>query len=94
MAQVSVTQIIVVVGFLAALIAVQIVLQRNARGIGKRLGRGREIQMVEVTALGPNDRLSLVEADGQRILVLTGRHGAGAFMVLGASQNDHAAEAP
>ncbi len=94
MAQVSLTQILVVVGFLAALIVVQIVLHRNARGIGKRLGRGREIQVIEVTALGPNDRLSLVEADDQRILVLTGRHGAGAFMVLGTSRQSHAAEAP
>ena len=92
MAQVSLTQIIVVVGFLAALIAVQIVLQRNARGIGKRLGRGREIRVVEVTALGTHDRLSLVEADGQRILVLTGRHGAGAFMELGPSAPEHGAE--
>lgn len=94
MEQVSLTQMIVVVGFLAALIAVQIVLRRNARGISNRLGRGREIKVVEVTALGPNDRLSLVEADGQRILVLIGRHGAGAFMVLGPTLHDHAAEAP
>ena len=92
MAQVSLTQIIVVVGFLAALIAVQIVLQRNARGIGKRLGRGREIRVVEVTALGTHDRLSLVETDGQRILVLTGRHGAGAFMALGPAAPEHGAE--
>lgn len=92
MAQVSLTQIIVVVGFLAALIAVQIVLQRNARGIGKRLGRGREVRLLEVAALGPNDRLSLVEADGQRILVLTGRNGAGAFMALGPATQDQAAE--
>jgi flagellar biogenesis protein FliO len=92
MAQVSLTQIIVVVGFLAALIAVQIMLQRNARGIGKRLGRGREIRVVEVAALGTHDRLSLVEANGQRILVLTGRHGAGAFMALGPVLPEHGAE--
>lgn len=94
MVQVSLTQIIVVVVFLAALIAVKIVLQRNARGIGKRLGRGREIQVVEVTVLGPNDRLSLVEVDGQRILVLTGRHGVGAFMVLGPATQENTVEAP
>lgn len=93
MAQVSLTQVVVVVGFLAALIAVQIVLQRHARGIGKQLRRGREITLVEVTALGPHDRLSLVEADGQRILVLTGRHGAGAFMALGPAASEQASEA-
>lgn len=83
MAELSVTQVIVVVGFLAVLIAVQIVLKRHAQGIGKRLGRGREIRLVEVAALGPHERLSLVEADGQRILVLTGRNGSGAFHALG-----------
>jgi flagellar biogenesis protein FliO len=83
MSEVSLTQVIVVVGFLAVLIAVQIVLRRNAHGIGNRLGRGREIRVVEVTAIGPNDRLCLVETGGQRILVLTGRHGAGAFLHLG-----------
>lgn len=83
MAEVSLTQVIMVVGFLAALIAVQIVVRRHAQGIGKRLGRGRDIRLVEVTALGAHERLSLVEADGQRILVLTGRNGTGAFLPLG-----------
>jgi hypothetical protein len=77
MAEVSLTQVIVVVGFLAVLIAIQIVLRRNAQGIGSRLGRGREIRLVQ------HERLCLVEADGQRILVLTGRQGAGAFLQLG-----------
>jgi hypothetical protein len=83
MAEVSLTQVIVVVGFLAALIAVQIVLRRHAQGIGKRLGRGRDIRLVEVAAIGTHERLTLVEADGQRILVLTGRNGTGAFLPLG-----------
>ncbi|MBF9046374.1 hypothetical protein LSUCC0031_04520 [Rhodobacterales bacterium LSUCC0031] len=88
MAEVGVTQVIVVVGFLAMLIAVQILLRRNAQGIGNRLGRGREVRLIEVTPLGPNDRLCLIEADGQRILVLTGRHGAGAFLPLGQTAAD------
>jgi flagellar biogenesis protein FliO len=83
MAEVSLTQVIVVVGFLALLIAVQILLRRHAQGIGKRLGRGRDIRLLEVAALGTHERLSLVEADGQRILVLTGRNGTGAFLPLG-----------
>lgn len=83
MAEVGLTQVIVVVGFLAVLIAVQIVLRRHATGIGNRLGRGREIRLVEVTPIGQHERLCLVEADGQRILVLTGRQGAGAFLQLG-----------
>jgi flagellar biogenesis protein FliO len=83
MAEMGVTQLIVVVGFIAVLIAIQILLRRHGDGIGKRLARGREIRLIEVAALGVHDRLSLVEADGQRILVLTGRHGAGAFLPLG-----------
>jgi len=83
MAEVSLTQVIVVVGFLAVLIAIQIVLRRNAQGIGSRLGRGREIRLVEVTPIGQHERICLVEVDGQRILVLTGRQGAGAFLQLG-----------
>ena len=46
MAEVGLTQVIVVVGFLAVLIAVQIVLRRHVTGIGNRLGRGREIRVV------------------------------------------------
>lgn len=88
MAQVSLTQVIVVVGFLALLIAVQIMLRRHAQGIGRRLGRGRDIRLVEVAAIGTHERLSLVEADGQRILVLTGRNGTGAFLPLGPAAPD------
>jgi hypothetical protein len=88
MAEVGLTQVIVVVGFLAALIAVQILLRRNAQGIGKRLGRGRDIRLVEVAAIGTHERLTLVEADGQRILVLTGRNGTGAFLPLGPAAPD------
>lgn len=83
MAEVSLTQVIVVVGFLALLIAVQIMLRRHAHGIGKRLGRGRDIVLVETAPMGTHERLSLVEVDGQRILVLTGRNGMGAFHALG-----------
>ena len=41
MAEVGLTQVILVVGFLAVLIAVQIVLRRHATGICNRLGLGR-----------------------------------------------------
>jgi hypothetical protein len=88
MVDVSLTQVIVVVGFLAALIAVQIVLRRNAQGIGKRLARGRDIRLIEVAAIGTHERLNLVEANGQRILVLTGRNGTGAFLPLGPAAPD------
>lgn len=88
MAEVGLTQVIVVAGFLAALIAVQILLRRHAQGIGKRLGRGRDIRLVEVAAIGTHERLSLVEANGQRILVLTGRNGTGAFLPLGPAASD------
>ncbi|MDA0962947.1 MAG: flagellar biosynthetic protein FliO [Proteobacteria bacterium] len=88
MAQVSLTQVIVVLGFLAALIAMQVVLRRHAQGIGKRLARGRDIRLLEVAAIGTHERLSLVEANRQRILVLTGRNGTGAFLPLGPAAPD------
>jgi flagellar biogenesis protein FliO len=88
MAEVGITQVIMVVGFLAALIAVQILLNRNAQGIGNRLGRGRTVRLIEVTPLGPNDRLCLIEVNDQRILVLIGRHGSGSFLPLGQAGPD------
>jgi len=88
MAEVGITQVIMVVGFLTALIAVQVLLHRNAQGIGRRLGRGRRVSLIEVTPLGPNDRLCLIEVNGQRILVLIGRHGSGSFLPLGQAGPD------
>lgn len=94
MVEPSMTQLLVVVGFLAVLVAVQVLVRRHAKGIGGKLGRGREIRLIEVTTLGSNERLSLVETGGQRVLVLTGRHGAGAFLTLGPVAPDRAADAP
>lgn len=83
MAEPGWTQVIVVVIFIAALLAVQVLVRRNAGGLGKRLARDRDLHLVEVLAIGPNERLSVVETGGQRIMVLTGRQGAGALLPLG-----------
>ena len=94
MVESSMTQLLIVAGFLALLIAVQVVVRRHAKGIGVKLGRGREIRLLEVTALGPNQRLSLVEVNGQRVLILTGRNSAGVILALGPAATDRAADAP
>jgi flagellar biogenesis protein FliO len=83
MAEPGWTQVIVVVVFIAALLAVQVLVRRNAGGLGKRLARGRDLHLIEVLSIGPNERLSVVETGGQRIIVLTGRQGAGALLSLG-----------
>ena len=94
MVGVGITQLIVVVGFLVILISAQLLLRKNAQGISNRLGRGRELRLIEVTPLGPKDRLFLIEADGQRVLVLAGRQGAGAFLPLSRIVPDSPVEQP
>lgn len=79
------TKIVIVAGFLIVLLALQVYFKKYGGRLGRGLGADRRIRVLETTMLGPQDRLTLVEADGQRVLVLTGRRGQGAFWPLDAN---------
>lgn len=76
------TKIMIVAGFLLILLALQIYFTKYGKRIGRSIGEGRRIRVLETSALGPQERLTLVEADGRRVLVLSGRGGQGAFWPL------------
>lgn len=82
------TKLVIVAGFLVVLLALQLYLKKHGKGLGRSLGGARRIRVLETTALGPQERLTLVEADGQRLLVLSGRRGQGAFWPLNATPQD------
>lgn len=64
------TQLITLVLFLGALIAVWAYVQRNKSGLARRLGTGKRISVAEVTALSPTDRAMILIVDGREFLVL------------------------
>lgn len=84
------TKVVIVAGFLAALFALQVVFRKYGKRLGQQLGQGRRIRVLESTALGPQERLTLIEAEGQRLLVLSGRRGQGAFWPLEGAAPDEA----
>ena len=76
------TKLVIVAGFLVVLLALQLYVKKYGKGLGRSMSGERRIRVLETTALGPQDRLTLIEADGQRLLVLSGRRGQGAFWPL------------
>ena len=60
----------------AVIVALAVVLawrRRAGSGLGKRAGQ--QLRTLEITALGPNDRLILAECDGKRYLLAQGARG-------------------
>lgn len=75
---------LIVVGlFLAVLIGLWAVVQRNRTGLARRISGGRRLRVIEVLALGADGRATLIEAEGRMILVLGHRRGAGQMLDLG-----------
>ncbi len=69
MSDVSLTQISVVVVFLAALLALQFWIKRHKGTLGAQLHRGRRMKLIEALPLGDGARLLLIEVDGKTQLL-------------------------
>ncbi|CUH68482.1 Flagellar biosynthesis protein, FliO [Thalassovita gelatinovora] len=67
----QIDQLLTVGGFLAALVAVLMLVQANRSKISGRIAKGRRMQLAEVTALGPDARAMLLSVDGTEFLVVT-----------------------
>lgn len=84
---VQASQIITVVVFLAALIAVRFwIIQQRGRLAG-RLRPGKTLEVVEVLALGPQERLTLVRVGAQQVLVHSPRNGQTVLMPMPTDAN-------
>ncbi|WP_323785399.1 flagellar assembly protein FliO [Thalassovita sp.] len=67
----QIDQLLTVGGFLAALVAVLMLVQANRSKLSGRIAKGRRMQLAEVTALGPDARAMLLSVDGSEFLVVT-----------------------
>lgn len=85
MPDINTQQLLTVIGFLAALIAVMI-LVRALRGTPGLMARGRQMTLVESLALGPRERLLLVEVRGEAYLLCLPRAGAPALLPMGGAR--------
>ncbi len=83
MDQLTPDRLLIVGLFLAALIGVWALVQRNKTGLAQRLGGNRRLQMRETLTLGPEGRALLLEAEGRMVLVIGGRRGGTQMLDLG-----------
>lgn|GEM_PF-4964300 len=89
---VDLTKVVIVAGFLLVLLVLQLLFRKYGKGLGAHVLADRRIRVLETTTLGPQERLILIETEGQRLLVLSNRRGQGAFWPLPPRSPD--AEAP
>lgn len=71
--------------FMAVLIGLWAVVQRNKTGLARHLTGTRRLQMREALTLGPEGRALLLEAEGRMILIVAGRRTPPRMLDLGAA---------
>jgi len=79
---ISMDQIVIIVAFLMLLFLLMWFVKRNRGGIAGRLNPSRRMQHIEDLALAPQQKLHLVEVDGQRFLVHAGKGHAASFIAV------------
>ena len=76
---ISIEQVIITILFLTMLFVLMWVIKRYRGGISSRLYPARRMQHIEDLALGPQQRLHLIEVDGCTFLVHAGKGHAASF---------------
>lgn len=76
------SQIITIVVFLLMLFALMWFVKRYRTGISSRLHSARRMTHIEDLALGPQQRLHLIEVDGRAFLVHAGKGHAASFQAV------------
>lgn len=76
-------QIVALVLFLGLLAALWLIVRRYKGALSGRLGQGRRVRVVEVTALSPADRAMILDVDGREFLLLRLRGAAPLLQELG-----------
>ncbi|PWK60401.1 hypothetical protein [Roseicyclus mahoneyensis] len=93
MDQLTPDRLLIVGLFMAALIGVWALVQRNKTGLSKRLSGNRRLHLREALTLGPEGRALLLEAEGRMVLVIGSRRGGGQMLDLGPVANRGAEDA-
>ena len=76
-------EVLITAGFLAVLIAAWAAIRYFRAPLAERLQQARPVTCVGATALGTDARAFLLEAEGQRLLVVSQKRGAVAITPLG-----------
>lgn len=75
-------RILTLAGFLGVLILAWAAIRFNRAPLAARLGAGRSLELTETLSLGGDARAVLLRAQGQTVLVVTGRKSGTALTLL------------
>ena len=75
-------RILTIAGFLGVLVLVWAVIRHKRAPLSASLAAGRSLELKEVLALGGDSRALLLRAEGQTVLVVTGRRTGTAVTLL------------
>jgi hypothetical protein len=78
-------RILTLAGFLGLLVLAWAAIRLNRAPLAARLKGDRRLEVAEVLPLGNDARAILMRADGQSILIVTGRKGGTAMLPLAAA---------
>ena len=87
---VGLQQIVITFIFLSVLVGVLIFLRRKGSFIRANLQKDKRIQLVEETAISPNEKLRLVSIDGQMFVMASAKGVQPVLTPLGNASNHHA----
>ena len=91
---VGLQQIVITFIFLSVLVGVLIFLRRKGSFIRANLHKDKRIQLVEETAISPNEKLRLVSIDGQMFVMASAKGVQPVLTPLGSASNHHTPAAP
>lgn len=91
---ISAEQVIITIMFLMMLFGLMWFVKRYRGGISSRLHPARRMQHIEDLALGPQQRLHLIEVDGRTFLVHAGKGHAASFQPVNGTSFDAMQIAP
>ena len=91
---VGLQQIVITFIFLSVLVGVLIFLRRKGSFIRANLYKDKRIQLVEETAISPNEKLRLVSIDGKMFVMASAKGVQPVLTPLGSASNHHTPAAP
>lgn len=75
-------RILTIAGFLGVLVLAWAVIRHKRAPLSARLAAGRNLELTETLNLGGDSRALLLKAEGQTVLVVTGRRSGTALTLL------------
>ncbi len=87
-------QIIIMVAFLLLLLVALFIVRRFRGGLSKHIHRTKRMRHIEDMALTPQQRLHLVEVDGQTFMIHAGKGHAATVVVINGTDSTGTADGP